>query len=358
MACRDGACRDGACRDGARRDGARRDGARRDGARRDGARRDGAHRDGAHRDGAPAGAGYMGFVGVTTAGSSINRVFPAWARILGLPTDRLVGHDLPLDADDERYRQLVGAIRDDPAHRGALVTTHKLRLYEASRDLFDEVDEFATLCGEISSISKRAGRLYGHAKDPLTVGLALEEFLPADHFVTTGAEVVCLGAGGAGTALVWYLAQRADRPRRIVCADTDPIRLAHLRDVAGRGGIPDDLVGYALVGGPGDAAALLQAAPAGSLVVNATGLGKDRPGSPVAASALFPRHGYVWEFNYRGSLEFLHQATAQRDERALTIVDGWRYFIHGWSQVVAEVFGIVLDAPTVQRLAAAAEVAR
>lgn len=315
--------------------------------------------DAASTDGAGAArAGDMGFVGVTTGSSSINRVFPAWAGILGLPTDRLVGHDLPLDADDAQYRALVRQIRDDPAYRGALVTTHKLRLYEAGSDLFDELDEFARLCGEISSISKRDGRLYGHAKDPLTVGLALEEFLPADHFAATGAQVVCLGAGGAGTALVWYLAQRADRPQRIICTDTDPRRLAHLRDVAGRGGMPDGLVEYVSVNDPQDVADLLEVAPAGSLVVNATGLGKDRPGSPLPAAATLPRQGYVWEFNYRGSLEFLHQARAQREARALTVVDGWRYFIHGWSQVIAEVFDLDLDAPTIERLAEAAEAAR
>ena len=37
------------------------------------------------------------------------------------------------------------------------------------------------------------------------------------------------------------------------------------------------------------------------------------------------------------------------------MVDGWRYFIHGWSQVVAEVFGVAVDAGTVERLAQAAE---
>ncbi|MEE6261685.1 shikimate dehydrogenase family protein [Plantactinospora sonchi] len=302
--------------------------------------------------------GYMGFVGVTTGGSSINRVFPSWARILGLPTDRLVGHDLPLDADDSRYRELVRRIRDDPAHRGALVTTHKLRLHQAAHDLFDEVDDFARLCGEISSISKRDGRLLGHAKDPLTAGLATEDFLPDDHFATTGAEVVCLGAGGAGTALVWYLSQRADRPGRIVCTDTDPERLAHLRAVADRGGVPPDLISYLPVTGDGDVTALLAAVPDGTLVVNATGLGKDRPGSPLPAGAVLPRRGYAWEFNYRGSLEFLRQARDQRTERDLTVVDGWRYFIHGWSQVIAEVFDVPMDPPTVRRLAAAAEAVR
>jgi len=66
----------------------------------------------------------------------------------------------------------------------------------------------------------------------------------------------------------------------------------------------------------------------------------------------------VWEFNYRGSLEFLHQAEAQDDDRALHVVDGCRYFIHGWSQVVADVFDLDLTPETVERLAEAAESVR
>jgi shikimate 5-dehydrogenase len=297
----------------------------------------------------------MGFVGVTTADSSIMRIFPRWAELLGLPTRQLVGHDVPLDADDAEYRALVTAIRDDPTYLGALVTTHKIRVFEAAHDLFEEVDEFARICGEISSISKDDGRLAGHAKDPVTAGLALEELLREGHFGATGGEVLCLGAGGAGTALTWYLGRRAERPGRITCTDTDPRRLAHLREVHERGGLPAGLFRYECVDSAPDGDRLVAEAPAGSLVVNATGLGKDRPGSPLTDAVELPEGAIVWELNYRGSLEFLHQATAQRDARGLTVVDGWRYFIHGWSQVVAEVFHIDLDEAAVERLAAVAE---
>ncbi len=297
----------------------------------------------------------MGFVGVSTSGSSIMTIFPRWAEMLGLPTRRLVGHDLPLDAHDADYRALITAIRADPNHLGALVTTHKIRVFQAAADLFDELDEFARLCGEISSISKRDDRLVGHAKDPVTAGLALEEFLPPGHFAATGAEVVCLGAGGAGAALTWYLARRADRPTRITCTDTDPARLAHLRDVHLGGGLDPTLFRYALVESAPEGDRLVAAAPAGSLVVNATGLGKDQPGSPLSSAVQYPKRALVWDLNYRGRLEFLHHALSQRDDRGLTVVDGWRYFIHGWTQVIAEVFHIDMGAPTVERLAAVAE---
>ena len=296
---------------------------------------------------------HMSFIGVTTGSSSIMRVFPRWAEILGLPTSTLVGCDIPLDAPAERYRREVLAIREDPEHRGALVTTHKMALYEAASDLFDELDDFARACGEISSISARGQRLHGHAKDPVTAGLALAEFLPARHFAGR-RDAIVLGAGGAGLALTWLLAERTDRPRRIIVTDTDPRRLEHLAEVHARRGTPSELL--TLVRADKAAtAALLAEAPEDSLVVNASGLGKDRPGSPVPEEALFPHGAYVWEFNYRGSLEFLQQARAQETERMLHVEDGWRYFLHGWSQVIAEVFALELTEELMEELAEAAE---
>ena len=99
----------------------------------------------------------------------------------------------------------------------------------------------------------------------------------------------------------------------------------------------------------------MEALPEGSIVINATGMGKDRPGSPLTDGCRFPKHGIVWEFNYRGTLEFMHQAEAQQAERDLTIDDGWTYFIHGWTQVIAEVFHIDI---TGERLAMCDRLAR
>ncbi|MCL2120263.1 MAG: hypothetical protein FWH27_17745 [Planctomycetaceae bacterium] len=58
----------------------------------------------------------------------------------------------------------------------------------------------------------------------------------------------------------------------------------------------------------------------------------------------------VWEFNYRGDLKFMHQALAQKTERNLIVEDGWIYFIHGWSQVIAEVFHLELTPELVNEL--------
>ena len=72
-----------------------------------------------------------------------------------------------------------------------------------------------------------------------------------------------------------------------------------------------------------DADAVVASLPPGSLVANATGAGKDIPGSPLTDAVVFPRRGVAWEFNYRGDLVFLAQARAQATERELLVADGW-----------------------------------
>lgn len=289
----------------------------------------------------------MEFIGVTTRSSSIMKLFPVWAEELGID-GRLVGCDLALDAPATAYREAVARIRDDRSTLGALVTTHKVAILESARDLFDELDPLAEQLGEVSSISKRDGRLLGHAKDPITAGRALAPLLGERYFSRTRASALIFGAGGAGAAIALHLIGRSDAPARITVTDVEPRRRDH---VAGLGsGVH--------AAGAEEAAALLEQLPPGSLVVNATGMGKDRAGSPLPDGARFPREGVVWELNYRGELDFLRAAEAQRAERDLRVEDGWSYFLHGWSEVIAEVFGLTIDSAGFARLRALADAIR
>ena len=293
----------------------------------------------------------FGFIGVTASQSSINRVFPRWAEVLELGPVTFEPVDLPVGAGMEAYRRVVDRIAADPWHVGALVTTHKVRLLEATRDRFASLDAHAGLLNEISCIVKRDGRLHGAAMDPITAGAALHSFLPSDHFAATDAHVLCLGAGGAGLAITVNLLTRAvvERPRRIILVDPERARLDECARVLGDLGVVD-AVTLAESGDAGRNDVLVAGLPPGSLVVNATGLGKDRVGSPLTDRAVFPARGLVWELNYRGDLGFLRQARIQQEERGLTVEDGWTYFLHGWSAVVAETFDVPIDERMLKRL--------
>jgi shikimate 5-dehydrogenase len=293
----------------------------------------------------PAAQPTIYFVGVTTGSSSIQRVFPRWADELGLDGARLQGVDLPLHAPAEEYRRVVDFISADPLSRGALVTTHKLDLFAAAADRFDEIDPFARMMGETSCISKRDGQLRCHAKDPISSGLAIDAFLPSSHWDGGGREALLMGAGGSTIAISWYLSRMgaAHRPERIVVTNRSQPRLDHIREI--HAGLDTDVeFEYLLTPTPDENDRVLASLSPGAFVVNATGLGKDAPGSPLTDGAVFPERAVAWDLNYRGDLVFLDQARAQAAERRLQVEDGWVYFLHGWTQVISEVFDV--DIPT------------
>ena len=294
----------------------------------------------------PARQPTMYFIGVTTGKSSIMKVFPRWAEHLGLGDVAIQGIDCKWHDAPEVYRRVVDFIKHDELSLGALVTTHKIDLLRACRDMFETLDPYAELMGEISSISKRDGRLVGHAKDPITSGLSLEAFLPTDHWKQTGAEVFVMGAGGSSIAVTSYLMDERhgdNRPARILVSNRSTPRLDEILEVHEKVGRPVPIE-YHHTPEPDDNDSLLAQVPPHSLVINATGLGKDAPGSPLTNAAVFPEHGLAWDFNYRGELVFLDQARAQESQRHLTVEDGWVYFIHGWTQVIAEVFDVEIPA--------------
>lgn len=292
------------------------------------------------------------FIGVATSGSSIMHLFPRWAQILGIEAT-IEGRDIPLGADAGAYRATVEEMARDSTVAGALVTSHKVDVYRHASDLFVELDDFALLCKEISCVSKRDDRLVGHAKDPVTAGKAMEFILGPDPWKDNNAHVLCLGAGGAGTAITVQLLSEIHPPTRVVVTDKDPTRIARLRGICQRLGAAR--AKPLATRNPEDVDSLLTDLPPGSLVVNATGIGKDVPGSPLSDAAEFPHEAAIWDLNYRGDLTFLRQARARAEERNLRVHDGWRYFLHGWSEVIAEVFDLELFPGLIAHLAEAAE---
>lgn len=299
----------------------------------------------------------MFFIGVSTGGSSIMRLFPEWADALGLEAE-ILGIDLPLGAPESGYREALAAIVADPQALGALVTTHKVSMFKHAAEKFDKLDDWARACGEISCVAKRDGAVEGWAKDPITSWQSFTDAVGVDYFARhPEAELLCLGAGGSGAAFTARLLKVDAPPARIVVTNRSRERLEAVREMHRSMGSAVDVV-YQSVSAPTDTDRLVTELAPRSVVVNATGLGKDRPGSPITERAVFPEGGMVWDFNYRGRLEFMDQARVQAVDRGLILEDGWRYFLRGWSEHIAEVFDVRISSDGFARLANIAEKVR
>jgi len=292
------------------------------------------------------------FVGVTTKQSSIMKVFPRWMQALGRSEVVIEGIDHVPHDNPEAYRQTVAQMKYDPLSLGALVTTHKIDLLTAARDMFDHLHSSSQLTGETSSISKRDDGLWAHAKDPITSGLSLDAFLEKGYFGRTDADFLCFGAGGSGKAMALHFINKqdkADRPRRFIVTNRSEGRLLGMKAMVDTLETDIEFI-YVHTADPRVNDMVMASMPEGTIVVNATGMGKDSPGSPITDYGVFPMNGIAWEINYRGELDFWHQAMAQKESRNLFIEDGWLYFVHGWTQVIAEVLHIDLDPATFDHL--------
>jgi len=300
------------------------------------------------------------FIGVTTSKSSIMKVFPLWMEVLGRKEVVMEGIDCKIHDEPDAYRKAVAQIKYDPLSQGALVTTHKIDLLNAARDMFEYLDPYAQITGEVSSISKLDGRLEGHAKDPLTSGASLDAIIDKGYFGKTKGEVLCFGAGGSGVATLLHLINKkdkADRPGKFTFVNRSQGRLDHAKEMVG--GLKTDIeIEYICNSDPKVNDTIMEKFPPYSIIINATGMGKDTPGSPITWDGKFPMNSISWEFNYRGELDFLHQSLAQVESRSVKVEDGWIYFVHGWTQVVAQVLHFELTPELFGRLNQAASSVR
>jgi shikimate dehydrogenase len=300
------------------------------------------------------------FIGVTTGSSWINKIFPRWMQVLGRPEVVLEGIDHKIHDQPEAYRRSVAQIKYDPLSVGGLVTTHKIDLYNAARDMFEYLDPFARITSELSCITKTDGRLEGYAKDPITAGKSLNAIIGKDYFVETGGHVLSLGAGGSALATLLHLIyqqDKGDRPEKFIAVNRTQERLDHMRAMLEQ--LETDIqVETILNYDPLVNDRILAQLPDYSIVINATGMGKDTPGSPITDAGVFPYHAIAWEFNYRGELDFLHQARRQAGSRQVRVEDGWVYFLYGWSEIVAQALRIELTPELFQELEQVASAAR
>ena len=238
----------------------------------------------------PATSRTIYFIGVTTGQSSIMKVFPRWAEALGLDAE-IRGIDFVAECRPGKLQRgcRVHQRRSPLARRTGddaqgLPTQGLARSFRRARSL-------AATLGEISCISKRGGRF---AATPRIRSARpwLEAIVEPGYWRRNRADLLILGAGGSAMALTLYLHDKAkeggDVPMRILVTarleqDLADIRAVHRRV---RFAIP---VEYCVTPEPASADRIVGQLPEGSMVVNATGLGKDRPGSPLTDDVAFPR---------------------------------------------------------------------
>src|SRR5450759_174705 len=213
------------------------------------------------------------FIGVTTGKSSIMKVFPLWMKVLGREEVVMEGVDCKIHDDPEVYRKAVAQIKYDPLSLGSLVTTHKIDLLDAARDMFEYLDPYASITGEVSSISKLDGHLQGHAKDPLTSGASLDAIIDKGYFGKTHGDVLCFGAGGSGVATLLHLINKKnkeDRPKKFTFVNRSQGRLDHAREMVG--GLKTDIkIEYICNSDPLINDKIIENFPPCSIIINATG---------------------------------------------------------------------------------------
>jgi len=143
---------------------------------------------------------------------------------------------------------------------------------------------------------------------------------------------------------------RDDPPASMTFTDVSPGALADLRAVAGRAGIATSRLSFVPVAAPADSDAVIAGLPSPALVINATGLGKDAPGSPLTDRARFGPATLAWDLNYRGDLVFLRQAAAAGAQTR----GGWDYFVAGWAGGLTAIAGTPFTADLLSRFTRAA----
>lgn len=281
----------------------------------------------------------IAFIGLSTAGSAVNRLFPGWAGLLARDIE-LRGIDLPPRPSRQEVRSLLVRLMADTRVAGAVVTGHKTAIYEHAADLLSGISLDAALLREASVLVRDGKGLRGTVVEPRSIAQTIDDLSVANPLVSPGSDVVLFGAGGAGLSLLVCLARRAAERfwdiGRVMVIDTDRARLERAVEVATSCDPTMHMIAVVSSGELtlGDLVPLTS----GTLFVNATGLGKDRPGSPVRLPVDWPADSKVWDFNYRGDLSFLDEA-AKAIDRGVLAYNGWRLFTNGWAESLAEILG-------------------
>ena len=272
---------------------------------------------------------------------------PRWAGHLQLGEAELRSIDCNVPAPPEVCRNILRSLQADRLSLGALLTTPKLNLLPSCRDMFSSLDPDVATGGQVSSISKREGKLVGHARESLASFSAPGGISSSGALAENRSGGVGSGVGFSAMAFTFAVMDarnERNRPSRIVVTDREKSQLQAMHKVHKKScaGVPTE---YHCITSAADNDALLNALSPGSLVINATGLGRDLPGSPITEKASFPEGGYAWDFNFQVSLPFLDQARSQQPSGKLQVEDGLAVLRSPVAACSRDVFAVEFSVP-------------
>lgn len=289
------------------------------------------------------------FIGASASLSHVNRHFEAWARMVGLRAN-LVAMDLQPDRQPCEYEEIIRNLHSSREVVGGVITNHKVALYQAFQQRRWQVTAAAASLEVVSCFRVVADGFEGDAEEPRAIERAVREIARSalsDPF----SELVVFGGGGAGRAIAYTASLMPAELglKRITITDT---RMSRIKDVCRLSREWDADVTVTLAAERGVNDAVLARARPRSLVVNATGLGKDLGGSPLSPSCTFPERSIAWDLNYRGDLEFLRQARRQTSARGVRPMDGFTLFVAGWMEALSYIARIAPGDHLFQKLRA------
>lgn len=282
------------------------------------------------------------FLGVSTQNSAIISLFPAWCEVLGVCCS-LRGVDLAIDSSPSSYTSLLEEMKKKSCV-GGLITTHKSNVFRYGETCFKQVSPVSEALHEVSVIYKRKNHseLFGDALDTVSIEPIINKLTETNSLWSKGDKnVVVFGGGGAGLALVYALCNKAiSQPINITIIENNQKRIVFLKKMLNNS-ILFPLNVEVLHSEQGEFS--ISHVGKKPLIVNATGMGKDLPGSPIKNFQNIPPESTIWDFNYRGELSFLKYASKYNIEKKLLIEDGWDYFLSGWVHVMCMVFNIEIS---------------
>lgn len=273
------------------------------------------------------------FLGVTTEKSLVRQLFQAWCSVLNISNCTLHGINKPPYCALQEYDDIF---KND--FIGGLITTHKARFYEYLLQNKCSMSPQAHLLQEVSCLKFVDDKPFGDALDSIATAEIIEDFMNTANWQSGNREIVVIGGGGAGMALINGLSKFSDQIQIIHILESNIPRFQKIKSEI----LPKLHFSNAKIAVYNSSSAddTLLKCKEGAFIINASGVGKDYNGQIISSRNVIPYNSLVWDFNYRGNLHLLAEASSVRDDRNLIVKDGWDYFISGWVHHMCQVLNV------------------